>query len=103
MLINTLETSDSATQTVELLQSVYNGTNATKMQMYESANLRKEHLMPSIRLFMQFVRNYQEEPDVGYDALIGEEIARSSIFAAFKRKIIRDDPELSVIFADALK
>jgi len=43
------------------------------------------------------------EPDLGYGEMICEEIERSSVFAAFKRKIVRDDPELSVVFADVLK
>ena len=58
--------------------------------------------MPNIRLFYQYIRNFRDEPDLGYDKDIRNEIARSSIFAAFKRKIVRDDPELSAVFADAL-
>ena len=35
--------------------------------------------------------------------MISKEIDRSSTFAAFKRKIIRDDPQLSVIFVNSLR
>jgi hypothetical protein len=87
---------------MELLGLVYNG-GSTDIKEIECTNLRNEHLMPNIRLFYQYLHGYREEPDlVGYDTLIRKEIDRSSIFAAFKRKIVRDDPELSAVFADAL-
>ena len=101
--IETLKSDSSTEQTVELLQKVYNGINATKIQKVESTNLRKEHLMPSVHRFMLFINNYRKEPEAGYDILISNEINRSSIYAAFKRKIIRDNPELSIVFADALE
>ena len=95
---------DSATmQTVELLQKVYNGIDVTKMQKVECANLLKEHLLPNIRLFMQYILNYKEEPKDGNDILISKELHRSSIYSAFKRKIVRDDPELSAKFAETLQ
>jgi hypothetical protein len=96
-------TADSSTlQTAELLNLVYNG-GSTDIKDIECSNLRNEHLMIKIRLFHQFIRDYREEPDLGYDSIICKEIQRSSAFAAFKRKIVRDDPKLSVEFADALK
>jgi len=54
-------------------------------------------------MFLQYIHDYREESDIGYENLICNEIKRSSAFAAFKRKIVRDDPELSVVFADELK
>ena len=93
---------DNATlMTVKLLGLVYNGSSSN-MNEIECSNLRNSHLMPNIRLFYQYIRNYREEPDLGYDNMIRKEIDRSSMFAAFKRKIVRDDPDLSVKFADAL-
>ena len=89
-------------QTVELLSLVYNG-GSTDIKEIECSNLRNSHLMPNVRLFYQYILGYREEPDLGYDNMIRVEIDRSSAFAAFKRKIVRDDPELSIIFADALK
>jgi hypothetical protein len=55
-----------------------------------------------IARFLQYIKGYQDEPDIGYDAIIEKEISRSSAFAAFKRKSIRDDAELSVKFATSL-
>jgi len=31
--------------------------------------------------------------------MICKEVSRSSLFSAFKRKIVRDDPELSKVFS----
>jgi len=89
-------------QTIELLGLVYNG-GSTEIKAIECSNLRNSHLMPNIRLFYQYIHGYFEEPDLGYVDIIREEIDRSSAFAAFKRKIVRDDPVLSVVFAEALR
>jgi hypothetical protein len=99
--VESLTNDASALVTVELLGLVYNG-GSTDIKDIECSNLRNSHIMPNIRLFYQFIRGYREEPDLGYDTIIRKEIDRSSIFAAFKRKIVRDDPELSAVFADAL-
>jgi hypothetical protein len=88
-------------QTAELLGFVYNG-GSTDIKERECSNLRNSHLMPNLRLFYQYIKNYREEPDLGYGEKITQEIDRSSAFAAFKRKIVRDDPDLSKKFADAL-
>ena len=100
--IESLTTDDTTIQTVEFLGLVYNG-GATGIKEIESSNLRNSHLAPNIRLFYQYIRNYLDEPELGYANIICREISRSSVFAAFKRKIVRDDPELSVIFEGALK
>jgi hypothetical protein len=93
---------DSATlKTSKLLDLVYNG-ETTSIKRIESANLRNEHLLPDIQRFKQYIRGYYDEPDLGYGSLIKKEISRSSKFAAFKRKIIRDNPQLAVTFAEAL-
>ena len=88
-------------QTVKLLDCIYN-EGSTCIKKIECANLRNESLMPTIRLFYQYLQGHQNEPDLGYGDKIREELKRSSKFAAFKRKIIRDDPELSAEFASSL-
>ena len=96
-------TLDSPTiQTAELLGLVYNG-GSTDISRIESSNLRNSHLMPDIRIFYQYLHNYREEPDVGYGKIICKDLDRSSKFSAIKRKIVRDDPELSEVFANALR
>jgi hypothetical protein len=100
--VNALTADIVTMNTAELLNLVYNG-ESTSIKKHESTNLRNEHLMPVIRRFYQYIRDYLEEPDLGFAEMIIKEIDRSSAFAAFKRKIVRDDPELSVIFAESLK
>ncbi|MCL2820957.1 MAG: HNH endonuclease [Oscillospiraceae bacterium] len=100
--IELLSTDSQATQTVELLELIYN-EGSTDIQKIECSNLRNSHLVPNIRLFYQFIQDHKKEPELGYYETICKEIDRSSIYAAFKRKIIRDDPELSVAFADVLQ
>ena len=99
--VTSLSGDDTTRETAELLGLVYNG-GSTDIGRIESSNLRNSHLMPDIRLFYQYIHNFREEPDLGYDEKISKEIERSSAFAAFKRKIVRDDPELSKVFADSL-
>jgi hypothetical protein len=100
--INPITEDDSTLQTAKLLELVYNG-GSTDMKEFGSANLRNDHLMPNIRLFYQYIDGCRNEPELGYDKEIRKEIERSSAFAAFKRKIVREDPELSVKFEDDLK
>lgn len=93
---------DSVTlKTAELLNHVYNG-GSTSIKEIECANLRNEHLLPDIQRFKQYIRGYNDEPDLGYDKLIEKEISRSSKFAAFKRKIVRENQRLSIVLADTL-
>jgi len=100
--IESLTTDKSTLMTKKLLRLVYNG-GSTDIKEIECSNLRNEHLMPNIRRFYQYIHNYRAEPDLGYDNMIRRELNRSSMFAAFKRKIVRDDPKLSETFADALR
>jgi uncharacterized protein (TIGR02646 family) len=99
--VESMKDDESTLMTVELLGLVYNG-GSTDIKEIECSNLRNSHLIPNIRLFYQYIRNYRDEPDLGYDNKIRKEIDRSSMFAAFKRKIVRDDPELSIEFANSL-
>jgi len=100
--IEPLETDGSTLETAELLDLVYNG-GSTEIKEIECANLRNSHLIPNLRMFLQYIHDFREEADIGFDNLICKEIKRSSAFAAFKRKIVRDDPELSAVFADEMK
>ncbi len=90
----------SVRQTAELLKLVYNG-ETTGIKKIESANLRNA-ISNDLKRFHQYIKNYRDEPDLGYDVVIAKEISRSSQFAAFKRKIVRDDPVLSDKFAASL-
>jgi len=99
--IEALKTDESTLKTAKLLEFVYNGGVSPKKDLGLTHFLKP--LMDNIELFKQYIVNHHKEPDEGYDEDIREEINRSSAFAAFKRKIVRDDPKLSVEFADALK
>lgn len=95
-------TKDSSTiQTAKLLNLVYNG-GSTAIKDIECSNLRNAHLLPDIRKFLQYLNDYLEEPDIGCDKMIIKEIDRSSAFAAFKRRIIRRNPELLAKFKNYL-
>ena len=99
--ITALQNDSTTLKTVEFLGYVYNG-GSTSIKEVECANLRNEHLLPDIQRFQQYIRGHYDEPDLGYDILIKKEISRSAKFAAFKRKIVCDNPQLSVAFAEAL-
>jgi hypothetical protein len=96
-----LEDDEQTLQTAKLLEFVYSG-GFTTMKDVESANLRNEQLLPDIQRFKKFVQGHEEEPELGYDVLIKKDICRSAKFSAFKRKIIRDNPNLAIQFADVL-
>ena len=99
--VESLKEDKSTLQTANLLRLVYND-GSTAIKKVECSNLRNANLMPDIRRFYQYIDGHRKEPDLGYDCVIRAEIDRSSKFAAFKRKIVQDDPELRKIFADAL-
>ena len=90
-----------ADKTVKLLNLVYNNKSKRDNQKVSSANLR-DMLSREISSFYTLVDNYKAERNFGDYQVVIEEISRSSEFAAFKRKIVRDDPELSKVFADSL-
>jgi hypothetical protein len=100
VVIDILATNDSTRQTAQLLESVYN-RGTTDIKEVECAILRNI-ISVDIARFWQYLRQYNEEPELGFDSLIEKEISRSSAFAAFKRRIIREDAELCLRFADAL-
>jgi len=88
--------------TKELLDIAYNyNDDSNYLRKMECRNIRNKLLKPDIKLFEQYIRDFKADPDLVRDTVC-DEIARSSIFAAFKRKIVRDDPDLHNAFADAL-
>jgi len=98
--VDPLSTDEATLQTVELLELVYNG-GSDNIKKIESDSIRK-HLTKQIRSLSQLIKGYQDEPDLDYSNSFLCEIDRSAEFAAFKRKIVRDDPDLSKEFAEAL-
>jgi hypothetical protein len=100
VIVDVLLVDISAEDTAKLLRYVYNG-GLTAIKDAESEKLRRA-LIECICKFIKIIENYKKEPSEGYDELIVEEISRSSAFAAFKRKIIRDDIELSIKFSSYL-
>jgi hypothetical protein len=100
VVVEALTGDEDVVQTAELLERVYNG-GTTDIKEIECAHLRNK-ISASVARFIQYIKDYREEPDIGYDAIIKKEISRSSEFAAFKRGIIRNDAELTVRFAEAL-
>ena len=99
--IDSLQQDPCTLKTAELLSFVYNG-GSTDIKEIECVNLRNEHLLPDIQRFMQFIHGFYDDPELGYVEVIKKEINRSSKFAAFKRKIIRDNPELLTYFSEFL-
>ena len=100
VLVEALSSDKSVTQTANLLKCVYNG-GTTAIKEIECAHLRNA-VSGCIARFLQYIKGYRDEPDLGYDVIIEKEISRASAFASFKRKIVRDDVELSAKFSSAL-
>jgi len=99
--VEALKDDQATLMTATLLGLVYNG-GSTEIKDIECSNLRNEHLAPHIQRFIRYIEIYRDEPTIGYGNKIRKEISRPSIFAAFKRKLVRDDPELSDVFSDIL-
>ena len=100
VIVEALIDDKSVMQTVSLLGVVYN-SGTTVIKKLESANLRNA-LSECLARFLQYIENYRNEPELGYDAIIEKEISRASAFAAFKRGIIRNSTELSIKFKEML-
>ena len=90
---------DDVDITVRLLDNVYNGT--TDIKRFEAINLKNRISQELMRFELQLNLYNQEPTKERYD-YISKQISRASIFAAFKRKIIRDNHELSDIFSGSL-
>ena len=87
--------------TIRLLERVYNeGTTAMKQA---ECRALKNKILKEVSRFRMLIYGYEEEKDSDYHSNIVEAISRSSVFAAFKRKMIRDDPQMAHQFAEALR
>lgn len=100
VIINKTKNAEAIDATVKLLDGVYNGVS-TDIKRLESANLRKK-VMHEVSLFQQYLSGYKEETDLGYGEMIVKEISKGSAFAAFKRSIIRKDPDMVEKFSGKL-
>jgi hypothetical protein len=98
VVITQLVKDHSVSITAELLEKVYNG-ESTAIKRVEAANLRNK-IADTLLRFQQYIMGYKEESDLGYADIIADEISHSSAFAAFKRQIVRDTPELSELLKD---
>lgn len=90
------DSNDSKTlQTQELLLAIYNGT--TKQKKLESENIR-DTLAEEIARFLKYLRKHHKEYDAKekrrYSQKIEKHLKNTSAFTAFKRQIIKDNPEL---------
>ena len=104
VVVSVIDASDNnmlADKTVELLDMVYNNTSNRDNQKVSSATL-KNKLSRQLRDFYLLVNNYKTERNSGDYHIIMDEISRKSEFAAFKRMIVRRDPELLDNFKEAL-
>ncbi|MCL2163608.1 MAG: HNH endonuclease [Oscillospiraceae bacterium] len=100
-VINQVENKMLADKTAKLLDLVYNNSSVRDNQKVSSANLRNK-LSRNIRDFYVLIANYKAEHDDGNYNCILDEISRKSEFAAFKRVIVRSDPELLCDFEKVL-
>jgi hypothetical protein len=83
--------------TVNLLNAVYNG-GRTDIKQYACLQL-KNKLSNELSWFRQKIEDYRDTATDERRAAIDYRLSDESVFAAFKRKIVRDDPELSRKFA----
>jgi hypothetical protein len=82
--------------TVNLLDAVY---NAARPDMKRSACQQlKNKISKDLVRFQQTLERFQKQPTSASRALIEEELSDASLFAAFKRGMIRGNPELSAVF-----
>ncbi len=94
--VEPLDTNPSTLSTVELLNSVYNGT--TKLKTIESNNLRTK-IQTDIADFRKYLFDYFDDDLDGRDKRycllqIKKHLRRSSNFTLFKRVIVRENPVL---------
>jgi hypothetical protein len=82
--------------TINLLDAVYNGIR-TDMRRYACQQL-KNKLSNELLWFRQKIDEYKKCSNTDIKTTIDCMISDKSVFAAFKRKIVRDEPELSQSF-----
>ncbi|MDR1135346.1 MAG: HNH endonuclease [Clostridiales Family XIII bacterium] len=80
--------------TVDLLDAVYNGTSTARS--CSACQQLKNKLSNELLWFLQEIVEYLESPNTNSQEAIAFQLSDKSIFAAFKRKIIRDDLGLAL-------
>jgi uncharacterized protein (TIGR02646 family) len=96
--VKQLDSEPDTRETAELLERVYNGAGLNASWRTRCRKLRGK-VETNVKMFLAYTENIGDET---YEELIRQEIAGSSAFAAFKRKIVRDNPELYSKFATNL-
>ncbi|MDR0380877.1 MAG: HNH endonuclease [Oscillospiraceae bacterium] len=82
--------------TVALLNAVYNGTH-TDMKKYACQQL-KNKISNELAWFQQKLDDYKNHPGDDTKAAVAGRISEDALFAAFKRKRVREDPQLAPVF-----
>lgn len=102
--IGKIEDTPGVEKTISLLNRVYNGISRDMLKA-ECDNLRNQ-VQKELLDFQEKLKNYFDEYDMelkeDFKKAIIRMILRRSQFAAFKRKIIRDNPSLFKEFGEYL-
>jgi hypothetical protein len=88
--ITTVSSNKAVIETKQLLDEVY------------SDRMLARKLTAELNMFYKYIPNAVSGDDWAIE-YIQDAVSRLSIFAAFKRKIVRDDPQLSTAFSGALQ
>jgi hypothetical protein len=89
VVVEQLDSDTDTRETAELLEKIYNATGLGASWRTKCRKLRGK-IDANIKMFLAYVENAGDDT---YGELIRQEIDKSSAFAAFKRKIVRDNPE----------
>jgi len=99
--LRALGNSPKINKTIELLDKVYNGSTIIKKM--ESENIRKQ-ILHELSTLSNYMLEYFDETEKDVKEVFKKKIKKclstSSAFAAFKRWIVRDNPELLMEFAE---
>ncbi|MDR1194126.1 MAG: hypothetical protein LBK98_08200 [Peptococcaceae bacterium] len=98
IVIERLDCDTDTRETAELLEKVYNATGLNANWRTKCRKLRGK-IETNVKMFLAYAENAGDDT---YDELIRQEIDNSAAFAAFKRKIVRDDPQLCSRFSATL-
>ena len=96
VIVRKKEGGDDVDLTVDLLNAVYNGTK-TEMKAYACQQL-KNKLLHELMWFREKTLAYKQTSNNENRLLIERMLSDCSLFAAFKREIVRNDPVLSKDF-----
>ena len=102
--ITTIKNNEIIENTVQLLLEVYNGT--TRHKIIESSNLRQALLQELVEFQALLLGHYADDTEDDEKAFYFKKIIahlkKSSAFTAFKRWIIKDNPDLMQRFKQYL-